>query len=619
MERVVRFAARELARYTAEMTGKVLSGIGLTVDPLLAYGSMDPRQDDLYTIDVCAGKGTIRGINGRSVLQGVYRFLRECGCVFVRPGKDGDSIPHRSAQDCTVRLRCRPAHRFRAITIEGSVLLDQVLDLIDWSAKNGFNSYFTQFRHSNTFFERRYGRERNEFAAAVRITDSEASAFVKQIASALKQRGMLFHAVGHGWTCESIGYEPRGWHTVPDGEIPDDVRSFLAQVGGRRKFHCDVPLNTQLCYSDPEVQKRIVCSVCDYAQDHPEVDFLHVWLGDGNNNFCECERCAQKSPHDWYVVILNRIDSELTARGLQTRIVFLLYNELLWPPVCERLHNPDRFVMMFAPISRSYTESFAGERYEPGSRVELPVLRLNRNEFPAGVRDNLKFLYANYPYFSGDAFDFDYHLMWEPYKDLGGMQLADVIRKDVQALHDIGLNGLVSCQVQKIFAPHGFALYVMGHMLEDPSQSFESLKDTYFTAAFGSHVQSAYAALAVFEETGCAEYLRHACKEVDPACAERFRQGTEKLLSHADALRALGEAEPDRTVALSLDILAYYCRLCSLYFVALAEKASGKEQEKQQAFCALHRFLFEQEEKYDAYIDSYFFDVMADAMLNASW
>ena len=62
MERVVRFAARELARYTAEMTGKVLSGIGLTVDPLLADGSMDPRQDDLYTIDVCAGNGTIRGI-----------------------------------------------------------------------------------------------------------------------------------------------------------------------------------------------------------------------------------------------------------------------------------------------------------------------------------------------------------------------------------------------------------------------------------------------------------------------------------------------------------------------------------------------------------------------------
>lgn len=82
-----------------------------------------------------------------------------------------------------------------------------MLSLIDWSIKNGFNAYFTQFRDSNTFFERWYNRERNDLTNGVGLQDEEARAFVRLISDELKKRGMLFHAVGHGWTCESIGYK----------------------------------------------------------------------------------------------------------------------------------------------------------------------------------------------------------------------------------------------------------------------------------------------------------------------------------------------------------------------------------------------------------------------------
>ena len=616
MDRVVRFAARELDRYMKEMTGEPAQ-ICLTVDAALDDGKQE--RDELYEIDVACGKGTIRGINARSVLQGTYRFLRECGCVFVRPGKDGDRIPRMPLQACTVKLRCRPSYRFRAIAIEGSVLLDQVLSLIDWSAKNGFNSYFTQFRHSNTFFERRYGRERSGSDDGISLTDNEAAAFVGKIASELKKRGMLYHAVGHGWTCESIGCESRGWYIVPDEQIADEIRPMLAQVGGRRGFHEGVPLNTQLCYSDPVVQERIVANVCDYAQEHPEVDFLHVWLGDGNNNFCECEACACKTPADWYVTILNQIDAGLRARRLRTRIVFLLYHELLWPPVRERLHNEERFVMMFAPISRTYTESFEGERYQPGKAAALPAFHMNGNIFPAGVQENLQFLYANRTCFSGDAFDFDYHLMWEPFKDLGGIRLAEVICKDVRSLHGIGLEGLVSCQVQRLFAPHGFGMYAMGHMLEDASRSCEDLREEYFEAAFGTHAQEALQALADLDGSGCAEYLRHTVAERDPARAETFRHASARLLSHAHTLSASEAEERDRTAALSLKILAFYCRLCSMYLTALAEKADGRTAQKEAAYRAMHRFLFEREAEFGDYLDFYFFDMMAEAMLDAVW
>ena len=47
-------------------------------------------------IDVTDGKGRIAGSNPRSVLLGVYRFLEEAGCRWLRPGTDGDYVPKRA-------------------------------------------------------------------------------------------------------------------------------------------------------------------------------------------------------------------------------------------------------------------------------------------------------------------------------------------------------------------------------------------------------------------------------------------------------------------------------------------------------------------------------------------
>jgi hypothetical protein len=40
------------------------------------------------------------------------------------------------------------------------------------------------------------------------------------------------------------------------------------------------------------------------------------------NNHCECPECQKKLPSDHYVQLLNDIDEELTARELDTRIVY---------------------------------------------------------------------------------------------------------------------------------------------------------------------------------------------------------------------------------------------------------------------------------------------------------
>jgi Domain of unknown function (DUF4838) len=156
-------------------------------------------------------------------------------------------------------------------------------------------------------------------------------------------------------------------------------------------------------------------AVVAYAQEHPEVDLLHFWLADGANNQCECENCAATRPSDFYVVMLNDIDRKLSALHLDTRIVFLAYVDLLWPPEHQRIQNPDRFVLMFAPITRTYSKTFSTDRALPA----LPPFERNKLTFPHTIEQNLAFLRAWQAQFvrddgqPADSFDFDYHLMWD--------------------------------------------------------------------------------------------------------------------------------------------------------------------------------------------------------------
>ena len=59
-------------------------------------------------------------------------------------------------------------------------------------------------------------------------------------------------------------------------------------------------------------------------------------------------------PSDFYVILLNELDLALSAKKFDRKSGFPLYADMLWAPEHERLNNPDRFIFMFAPITRSY-------------------------------------------------------------------------------------------------------------------------------------------------------------------------------------------------------------------------------------------------------------------------
>jgi hypothetical protein len=566
-------AIEPAAVYQPSKAGALWLGVGEQVGLGEACLVRDPVWDDAVAIAVRAGQGRIAGSNPRSVLLAVYRFLTTIGCRWVRPGAEGELIPRRVLTDLCADLREKAAYRHRGTCIEGAVSDENVIETIAWAPKVGFNAYFTQFREAYTFYERWYTHRNNPLKTPEPFSVERAQGYLAHAVKELKRRDLLYHAVGHGWTCEPFGIPGLSWdkqtYTVPESTLP-----YLAEVNGERALWQGIPLNTNLCYSNPEVRRIITTSIADYAAAHPAVDALHFWLADGSNNHCECARCRQRIPADWYVQMLNEVDALLTQRGLPTRIVFLIYFDLLWPPQAERLNHPERFILMFAPITRTYSKDFAVQ----GEVGPLPPYQRNRLTFPKNVDENVAFLRAWQQFFSGDSFDFDYHLMWDHYTDPSNMASARLLSRDAKLLEKIGLDGFMSCQVQRATFPTALSMTVLGRTLWDDQLTFEEIAADYFASAYGADGALVQGYLEQLGALFDPPYLRGEEPVVNEAAAQRFARIPRVVREFAPILSRNLAAPGDECHAVSWRYLARHADFCMGLAQVLEARARGDEE-----------------------------------------
>ncbi|MCX7704775.1 MAG: DUF4838 domain-containing protein [bacterium] len=469
------FAAKELKEYLQK------SGYKGSIKFVLACNDSDNL--DSFSIKPCDGKYIIEGSNSRSVLFGVYRFLYELGFRWIRPGNRGEIIPKISKIRKDISIREKASYKYRTLCIEGAASVKHIIDLIDWAAKHYMNGYFIQFEYGTHFFKRWYSHSDNPYMKPEKFDVEDAKVAVEIIAKEAKKRGMRLEKIGHGWTCKALGIEGEGWDESQNAMemIPEEKKQWLAMIDGKRQLFRNVPLNTNLCYSNPAVRSAIADAIVDYAEKHPEVDAIHFWLADGSNNNCECDECHKQRVSDFYVKILNELDEKLSAKGIRTRIVFLIYVDLLWPPENEKIKNQDRFIIMFAPITRSYIQSFANTKPEQGIR---PYIK-NKLEFPKNAADNVLYLEKWQEMFKGEGVDFDYHLIWACYYDLNHFTLGRVLHKDIQYLKNMKLDGFISCQNQRNSFPTNFLMDVMVKTLWNKNMSFNRIVDESFSDAFG--------------------------------------------------------------------------------------------------------------------------------------
>ena len=609
-----RFAAKEFARLiglldpdrTAEIVaddpdpGEKALRIGL--DPALPPPPAvdDPALDDAVRIEVADMSGFITGSNPRSVLLGVYRFFREAGCVFVRPGRGGESVPKRDSGKLEIKVCERAAYRHRGLCLEGASSYENVVELIDFAPKLGFNAYFTQLFRPAFSFRRWYEHRKNPCLAPEKLSDEEIDGFVRKYDRELAKRGMLHHRIGHGWIPKVLGITSGAWHEANrENEADPEKLALTALVGGKRGLFEGSGIDTNLCLSDPRAAELLTDEVVKFVRADPTVRCLHFWLADHANNQCECEKCRGKRPADQYVELLNLLDEKLSAAGVATRIFFLVYLDLLWAPVTARIKHPERFVLVYAPIRRSYSLPMA----EDAGHVMKPFVRNGFVPDPS-AGGTLPYLAAWQKAFGGECVVFDYHYMWDYLNDPAGAECARIMELDVENLRSLGLNGMLSCQNQRVFLPDGLGMDLMGEALWSGKADHADRTEKYRRAAYGK------------DGDKVSEHLAHLSREFDPPVlrgekpmsAEKY----EKLPAIIDGfLPTIGKNLADETLTdvqrRSWRCLEFHAEVCRMTAAVLAACAGGDDRTATERWEKLKRFVCENETAFQSEFDVFEF------------
>ena len=546
----VNFAAEELKKYLRMMMprcgevaidydAKAETGfrLGLMQDFGLDISDAErPELDDIVYVETDVNGGIIAGSNPGAVLIAVYRYLRFCGCRWLFPGVDGEWIPVIEGLPA-VSYRKLADYRYRGQCNEGSEYQQNMMEAIDFTPKIGLNIFMQEFEIPSCYYSRHYNHRSNTVWEPEPVTNETVLQWKRQCESEIQKRGLKYHDMGHGWTAEPYGLDSTGNHSryMDESTLPADALNIhLAQIGGKRGLYHGSPFYSNVCMSNPATRKIMVDYIVDYARKQNNVDFLHIWLGDANNNHCECDNCRKKRASDWYVILLNEIDAVLTKQNLNTHLVFIQYFDTFWGPVEERLHNQDRFTMLYAPVSRLYTESYGVDADE--SQV-LPY-ELNKHEFPKGMAGCLGYLHKEWkPVWQGDCFCYEYHFWIRQYCDPTGMHIARIIHEDVRGLAKHGLKGIVEDGSQRSYFPTGLAYYVYGETLFDKSRSFEELAEDYFSHAFGENWRQVYDYLK--ELSACFDYDHMSGhKSLDRSIGKLYNPAKAEGLSKVAAITA---------------------------------------------------------------------------------
>ena len=600
------FAAQELARCLAKI---VADSIIITNNQncrsdevtLRLESLKNPKNsEDAYSIDVTPMGGTISGSNDRSVLLGVYQYLWLLGCRFPAPGRKHESFPSLyKKEQLSASCQKQAALRHRGVCIEGANSLENILDYIDWLPKLGCNSFFLQFQLPYTFMARWYHHEMNPLLKPEEFTRETAAAFTTRIEEALQERGLLLHQAGHGWTGDVLGFPCADWKAASE-PLPPETAPLAACINGKRELFHGVPMNTNLCYSNETVIEKFSDRVVEYCIQHPAISCVHVWLADEFNNICECEACRTQLPTDQYIRILNRIDEKLTGLHLDTKIVFLLYQELLWPPVKEAFRNPDRFLLMFAPISRTFEHSYQlKDTYGPA-----PAYERNRITLPVGLDENMVFLKSWQNCFHGEGFVYDYPLGRAHYGDFGYIHIAEIIGQDIRKLKQMGLDGYISCQELRVCLPNAFPAYVMGRMLFDADVTFGELKEEYFRAAYGPGWEQVLSYLTKLSSLCSCDYFNGKENRKDPREAAAMKELI-RLAEHAPLPGQEGTDSLTDAQNLFWKYLDYHREYSLRLGKALMKLAGGEELEAQECWRQFQHMICERETEFQECLDVY--------------
>ena len=309
------FAARELSHYLKEMTGKdyplmcareqqTPAAVQLAVDSSLAEDEYWIRRVD-FGVEIVGG-------NARGCLYGAYGFLRALGCRWPLPGKAYEVIPRRTAIDFSgPDIRSKPAIKHRGILWALMSYDEDLLEIVDYLAKNGFNFMLI---HGGPI----------------------PSDYLVKLDESLRARDMGVEWGGHFMP----GYLPRS-------EFEHHPEYFRMENGQRTP-------SLNMCPSSSEAADIVAKkSLADWTRlkTLSRFEMLHMWPDDlDRGGWCSCPLCAGLSDSDQALKMLNAVAERLPLG--QTAIAHLSYHATAQCPKTIKPHPNVR--LFYSPRERCY-------------------------------------------------------------------------------------------------------------------------------------------------------------------------------------------------------------------------------------------------------------------------
>ena len=585
-ESVIDFAAEELKKYLRMMMPEG-GDVKIAYDPEATDGfrlglmedfgldtsdAEDLFLDDIIYINCDTAGGIIAGSNIRSVLLAVYEYLRQNGCRWLLPGVDGEYIPMQDI--APVKYRHKPSVRCRSFCYEGAIIQRSLLDMIDLSPKLGMNTYMLENREIWWHYKHYYSHIRNEEnRKAENISDKDFIGWRRAVECEIAKRGLIFHAVGHGWTADPFKDDP-------------EYQNYMAMLNGKRGLNRGAPVYTNVCMSNPVVRRKIADSAVKYSLAHSNVDYLHIWLADMFNNHCECPECQKKTPSDWYIILLNEMESALTEAGLDTRLVFISYVDTMWAPETETLDHPEKFTLLFAPITRSYDATLPPLKED---FKKLPYVR-NKLKLPETLTENIEYLKDWNKSYRGLKIAFEYHFWRHNVLEPTGVGLARRIVEDVKAYKAQDIDGMIEDGTVRCFFPNGYALYAAARSMYDITLDESDIAKDYFPYLYGEDWESFYSLLSELSESFNPSFMEGHYSAAPEFSAyynpdhAKVLEGIPPLLDKLSALIEKNYNSDERVRTVGVRLLEQFVDYARALTPALILKALGNELEAEAAY-----------------------------------
>ena len=595
-DHVVDFAAEELKKYLQMMLlfcGEVEIGkgggedgfrLGLLSDFGLPFEGKDEALDDVVHIETTENGGVIAGSNPRSVLFAVYRYLKLCGCRFYAPGPDGEFVPMLTA------LKPQKYHhladfRLRGHTVEGSPDIHNLLDYLDYHAKQECNT-FALLQTQNYLrrgYTHAYIEAHNESEA---VTFENCKQWNRMLEAEAEKRGQMLRGGSHDFIPQMYDISPGDLHLYKSGELAPTAEavSRMALLDGKRGLYHQNPGFTNFCMSREDLQDKYVNLVVDFIHKNPQYNVVSCPLADLPRNHCECENCVKLRPTDFLVQMLNKIDAKLTAEGNSTRLSFSSYVDQQFPPIKERLNNPSRFVMCYPPISRTYASSITADSIFP------PVEEYVRNAWksPRSVEEGLSYFKEWQKIFDGECFTFEYHFYVHQYRDPGMMAMTRRIFADIQSLKMLKMDGYLEDGSNKSFFPNGLLNYIYCEGMVDEHLDVDAAIRDYFRVSYGEDWESA---LAYFEKMSALFDHTYMCgdRSANPAISIYYDPSRIKNFDEVIALTEEGKKMaaahremPERIQTVHWQIMRWHAMWVRGIAEAMKKKCIGHDEEAQE-------------------------------------